>query len=192
MCSPYEIAYTDHGITYLISSYEQLKYALTYSEYGCISLDDGINYDSGIYGNLNPYNFKIKRDIDCENATLEINESILYNGFFDGDYNTISRLNIVVKKYDVNNKYYGIFSDNYGIIKGITFKNVNINFEKLEEMNNNGYTIGFITPVNHGEIYSIWFDGCSYTYTKTYKPKKGKSIPKTYTKNLDTSGKLSI
>lgn len=194
LISPFEYEYSDNQITYLIKNYEQLKLALTYSEYGYIQYDDGINYDVEIYGYINSYNFKVINEINCLNQTLEISKGILYAGTFDGCGYTISNLYIKVLKdeyydYEINgnrivvSRNRGIFESNYGVIKNVKFYSVifDVTLYKLEDK-----IYGLITPSNYGVIdtNTIKYSNCYYRYLLS------KSVPKY--KEITDSNKFEV
>ena len=182
LISPFEYEYGDNQITYLIKNYEQLKLALTYSEYGYIEYDDGINYDVEIYGFINSYNFKIINDINCLNQTLEISKGILYAGTFDGCGYTISNLTIKIirNNFDSQSRYRGIFETNYGTISNIKF--LNVIYDLTLYKNDMDKIFGFITPC--GDIY-VEYAECYYRYLYYNKPLIGKG--KWVTKNKEVT-----
>ena len=173
----------NYSRTFLISNLDELKFALTYSEYGYISYDDGINYDVEIYGYINSYNFRIINDIDCQNQTIEINKGILFGGVFNGGGNTISNLIIKIIKNDdfSNSRYRGVFESNYGVIENIKFYSVI--YDLTEYKDDKDKIFGFITPGNYGIINdeTIEYEECYYRYLYYSKPLigKGKWVTKT-------------
>lgn len=75
-----------------------------------------------------------------------------FKGTFDGNKHTINNLKIQ-KEHNTPDMYYaiGFFSNNYGTIRNLYLKNVNITENSLEK-SNKFCAVGSLTGVNKGII----------------------------------------
>ena len=101
-------------------------------------------------------NYVIINDINCNNEQISNSLISSFTGVFDGNNMNITNINVSTFNQKCNNLNFGLFCQNYGVIKNLNLVNLTIN---SQYRNSDSLSIGSIVGYNNGILENCTIQG---------------------------------